>query len=136
GCGRFSPRADFESGAAMRRPVTPDSDVSTETYETLCRDHCKPAWKVALEPFERIQTEYWRAMRERIDAMSATEVARLLAYAENGPAETNCSWLLYDAAQWLKKELPRELYARRPVPQVAQTSGTTHDTHASHGGEQ
>lgn len=38
-CGRFIPLADFESGAAVRRLMTPDSDVSTETYEALCRDH-------------------------------------------------------------------------------------------------
>lgn len=38
-CGRFVPFADLDSGAAVRSMVTPDSDYSSEDYETLCRDH-------------------------------------------------------------------------------------------------
>lgn len=41
-CGRFIPYADFDSGKALNRMVTPDSDVSEEEWEILCRDHYKP----------------------------------------------------------------------------------------------
>lgn len=118
-CGRFIPLADFESGAASRRLVTPDSEFTAEEYETLCRAHIKPAWKVALEPFERIERDRYAAMRERIEAMPTEDVARLLEYAETGPTETNCGWLLYAAAQWLKEELGRELYSRRKAVAAA-----------------
>ncbi len=33
--------ADFESGKAQRRMVTPDTAFSSEDYETLCRDHAR-----------------------------------------------------------------------------------------------
>ncbi len=33
-CGRFVSNADLESGAAVRHLDTPDSDYSTESYET------------------------------------------------------------------------------------------------------
>lgn len=38
-CGRFIALADFESGAASRRLLTPDAYGSRETYETLCAEH-------------------------------------------------------------------------------------------------
>jgi CRISPR/Cas system-associated protein Cas10 (large subunit of type III CRISPR-Cas system) len=38
-CGKFISFADFESGKALRIMVTPDSDYTAETFETLCRDH-------------------------------------------------------------------------------------------------
>jgi hypothetical protein len=38
-CGRFISMIDFDSGKAVRRMTTPDSDYSTEDYETLCRQH-------------------------------------------------------------------------------------------------
>jgi len=38
-CGRFIAYADLESGAAVSRLVTPDSDRSREEYETLCVKH-------------------------------------------------------------------------------------------------
>lgn len=38
-CGKFIPFADFESGAARREMVLPDSWCSSETYETLCARH-------------------------------------------------------------------------------------------------
>lgn len=41
-CGRIIPYIDFESGKALNRMITPDSDVSYESWETLCRDHYKP----------------------------------------------------------------------------------------------
>lgn len=37
-CGRFIAYADF-GDSATRRPVTPDSHQSAETWETLCIDH-------------------------------------------------------------------------------------------------
>lgn len=42
-CGRIIPYADFESGKALNRMIMPDSDVSYESWETLCRDHYKPS---------------------------------------------------------------------------------------------
>ena len=38
-CGRFIPYSDFESKAAVSRMVTPDSDLSAETFEVLCKHH-------------------------------------------------------------------------------------------------
>lgn len=37
-CGKFIPLSDFDKGA-VRSMVTPDSDRSRETWETLCRKH-------------------------------------------------------------------------------------------------
>jgi acetyl-CoA carboxylase beta subunit len=44
-CGRIISYADLESGKAIHNMKTPDSDVSYETLETLCRDHCQPNTK-------------------------------------------------------------------------------------------
>jgi len=41
-CGRLIAFADLESGAAVHNMKTPDSAVSYETWETLCRDHYQP----------------------------------------------------------------------------------------------
>jgi acetyl-CoA carboxylase beta subunit len=41
-CGRIISYADLESGKAVHRMKTPDSEVSYETWETLCRDHYQP----------------------------------------------------------------------------------------------
>lgn len=38
-CGRFVSFIDLDSGDATRRLIFPDSDYSTETYETLCPRH-------------------------------------------------------------------------------------------------
>ena len=38
-CGRFVSFVDLDSGNATRILVLPDSDYSTETYETLCQKH-------------------------------------------------------------------------------------------------
>lgn len=38
-CGKFIAMKDFDSGFAIRYMVTPDSEYSTEDYETLCREH-------------------------------------------------------------------------------------------------
>lgn len=35
-CGQFISLKDFESGLAIRKLLTPDSDYSTEEYETIC----------------------------------------------------------------------------------------------------
>jgi hypothetical protein len=35
-CGRFIAYKDFDDGKARRCMVTPDSDYSSEAYETLC----------------------------------------------------------------------------------------------------
>lgn len=40
-CGRIVPYTDFESGKAINRMLTPESDVSYESWEILCRDHYK-----------------------------------------------------------------------------------------------
>jgi len=40
-CGRFIPFWHFEKGLAVRRLETPDSHLSRETYDTLCRLHAK-----------------------------------------------------------------------------------------------
>ena len=38
-CGRFIPLQDFADGEASRELVTPDSLVTRETFETLCKLH-------------------------------------------------------------------------------------------------
>lgn len=39
-CGRFIiSYSAFDSGLAIRKMVTPDSEYSTEDYETLCEQH-------------------------------------------------------------------------------------------------
>ena len=38
-CGKFISLKDFESGKATRQMVTPDSDCSSEDYETDCGNH-------------------------------------------------------------------------------------------------
>jgi acetyl-CoA carboxylase beta subunit len=40
-CGKIIPYKDLESGAAIHRMITPDSDVSYEQFETLCKNHNK-----------------------------------------------------------------------------------------------
>lgn len=40
-CGRFIPYEDFASGDATNIMVLPDSDLSTETWETYCRIHVR-----------------------------------------------------------------------------------------------
>jgi hypothetical protein len=40
-CGRIIAYADFDSGKAITRMITPDSDVSYEQFETLCKEHYK-----------------------------------------------------------------------------------------------
>ena len=40
-CGRFIPFRHFENGRAIHRMVTPDSEVSSEKFETLCAEHNK-----------------------------------------------------------------------------------------------
>jgi hypothetical protein len=42
-CGRIIPYADFESGKALNQMISPDSDVSMEEWEILCREHYKPS---------------------------------------------------------------------------------------------
>ena len=42
-CGRIIPYADFEIGKALNRMISPDSDVSMEEWEILCREHHKVA---------------------------------------------------------------------------------------------
>ena len=37
-CGRFIAIKDFQSGA-RRELVTPDTSFTSETFETLCKDH-------------------------------------------------------------------------------------------------
>ena len=41
-CGRIISYVDLETGRAIHNMKTPDSDVSYETWETLCRDHYQP----------------------------------------------------------------------------------------------
>ena len=36
-CGRIISFSDFETGKALNRLITPDSDVSSEEWETLCK---------------------------------------------------------------------------------------------------
>jgi hypothetical protein len=38
-CGRYIGYADLHAGRAVRRLLTPDSHLTREEYETLCRDH-------------------------------------------------------------------------------------------------
>ncbi len=38
-CGRFIPMKDFEDGSAIRNLLTPDSELTIETYETYCKKH-------------------------------------------------------------------------------------------------
>ena len=41
-CGRMIGYGDIENGRAIHKMETPDSDVSYETWKTLCRDHYQP----------------------------------------------------------------------------------------------
>ncbi len=36
-CGRYIPMLDYENETAYREMVTPDTDFTMETYETICR---------------------------------------------------------------------------------------------------
>jgi len=38
-CGKIISFDDFAKGVASTKLVTPQSDLSEETYETLCKDH-------------------------------------------------------------------------------------------------
>ncbi len=38
-CGRFISFKDFKSGRALRMMISPDSEFSSEDYETLCFAH-------------------------------------------------------------------------------------------------
>ena len=38
-CGRFISVEDLVSGAALHKLLTPDSEFTMETYETLCQEH-------------------------------------------------------------------------------------------------
>lgn len=38
-CGHFISYQSIDSGAARRQLITPDSDFTTETLETLCSKH-------------------------------------------------------------------------------------------------
>jgi len=38
-CGRFVPYDDFVTGKATNTLVTPESLITRETFEVLCRDH-------------------------------------------------------------------------------------------------
>lgn len=38
-CGRLIGYNDLEKGLAIRRMITPDSDVSEKSWETLCNKH-------------------------------------------------------------------------------------------------
>jgi hypothetical protein len=38
-CGRFIPFDDFKNGLAINEMITPDSDISSESWQTLCREH-------------------------------------------------------------------------------------------------
>jgi len=40
-CGRIIPFKDFESGLATREMITPDSEFTSEDWETLCKKHNK-----------------------------------------------------------------------------------------------
>lgn len=46
-CGRLISYDDIQSGKATHTMLTPDSDVSYESWETLCRDHSKPNTEVS-----------------------------------------------------------------------------------------
>jgi hypothetical protein len=38
-CGRFVSYEDLINGRAVNKMVTPDSELTTETFETLCPKH-------------------------------------------------------------------------------------------------
>jgi hypothetical protein len=38
-CGRFIALRDFRDGTAKRALIYPDSHLTCETWETLCREH-------------------------------------------------------------------------------------------------
>lgn len=38
-CGRYIAFIDFENNNASRKLITPDSEYSTEEYETVCTQH-------------------------------------------------------------------------------------------------
>ncbi len=38
-CGRFIPYRDIDSGAARHKLITPDSHLTSEEWETTCKDH-------------------------------------------------------------------------------------------------
>ena len=41
-CGKFIPIKDFDLGKARRVMTTPDSDFSSESYETTCKKRSTP----------------------------------------------------------------------------------------------
>ncbi len=41
-CGRIIPYADFASGKALNRMISPDSAISGEEWEVLCHKHYTP----------------------------------------------------------------------------------------------
>lgn len=41
-CGKIIPFADLEKGLAIHQMITPDSDVSQESWKTRCRAHNTP----------------------------------------------------------------------------------------------
>ena len=45
-CGRIISYDDFDSGKACRRMITPDSAVSVEEWETLCRNHNSTEFRI------------------------------------------------------------------------------------------
>ena len=38
-CGRFISYEDFKNNIASRKMILPDSEISSETYQTLCAKH-------------------------------------------------------------------------------------------------
>jgi hypothetical protein len=48
-CGRFIAIADFDNGAVYRL-VSPDSEFTRETWETLCRKHAEEAGLTTSSP--------------------------------------------------------------------------------------
>ena len=38
-CGKFISYSDFESGEATNTLITPDSELTSEEYQTLCKKH-------------------------------------------------------------------------------------------------
>ena len=38
-CGKFISFFDLDTGKAIHRMITPDSDISIESFETLCPEH-------------------------------------------------------------------------------------------------
>ncbi|MBE3133859.1 MAG: hypothetical protein IMZ55_10310 [Acidobacteria bacterium] len=64
-------------------------------------------WKRRLQPF----ADMWEEMVRQLEDMETPDL-RALEKACNQPSQTNCSWTIYGAAEFLRPKIVRELRRR------------------------